>query len=139
MSRILSVYMSFLVLSACSSPPKEEISLTDDPLRDNANALAKKFITTDGHLADGLIDTFNEEFPSRYSNVQKVADYIDRVVQLTGIEHVGPGPGHDRVGDSLPAGLKDVSAYPNLVFELIKRRYTEENIEKVCYKNVSMV
>ena len=38
------------------------------------------------------------------------------------------------VGDSLPTGLKDVSQYPNLIYELLKRGYTEQDIEKICYK-----
>ncbi|NBP69991.1 MAG: membrane dipeptidase, partial [Cytophagia bacterium] len=43
------------------------------------------------------------------------------------------------VGDSLPVGLKDVSQYPNLIFVLLKRGYTPEEIEKICYKNVFRV
>ena len=42
----------------------------------------------------------------------------------------------DGVGDSLPTGLKDVSMYPNLIYELLKRDYSEEDIEKICFKNV---
>ncbi|MTI19594.1 membrane dipeptidase, partial [Fulvivirga sp. RKSG066] len=74
-----------------------------------------------------------------YSNIEKVADHIDRVVELAGIDHVGLGSDYDGVGDSLPEGLKDVSQYPNLIYELLKRGYTEEDIEKICYKNVFRV
>lgn len=74
-----------------------------------------------------------------YSNVEKVADHIDRVVELAGIDHVGIGSDFDGVGDSLPEGLKDVSSYPNLIAELLRRGYSEEDIEKVCYKNVFRV
>ena len=74
-----------------------------------------------------------------YSDVQKVADHIDHVVELAGIDHVGFGSDFDGVGDSLPEGLKDVSEYPNLIFELMKRGYSEEDIEKICYKNVFRV
>ncbi len=89
--------------------------------------------------ARSIIDDFNREFPNRYSNVQKVADHIDRVVELAGIDHVGLGSDYDGVGDSLPEGLKDVSEYPNLIYELLKRGYSEEDIEKICYKNVFRV
>ena len=68
-----------------------------------------------------------------------VADHIDHVVALAGIDHVGFGSDYDGVGDSLPTGLKDVSQYPNLIYELLKRGYTEEDIEKICYKNVFRV
>ena len=43
------------------------------------------------------------------------------------------------MGDSLPTGLKDVSQYPNLIFTLLKRGYSEEDIAKICYKNVFRV
>lgn len=74
-----------------------------------------------------------------YSNVERVADHIDHVVKLAGIDHVGIGSDFDGVGDSLPEGLKDVSDYPNLIAELLRRGYSEEDIEKICYKNVFRV
>ncbi len=74
-----------------------------------------------------------------FSSVDKVADHIDRVVELAGIDHVALGSDYDGVGDSLPEGLKDVSSYPNLIYTLLKRGYTEEDIEKICYKNVFRV
>ena len=74
-----------------------------------------------------------------YEDVQKVADHIDHVVNLVGINHVGFGSDYDGVGDSLPKGLKDVSTYPNLLKELLKRGYTPEDIEKICYKNIFRV
>lgn len=74
-----------------------------------------------------------------YSNVEKVADHIDHVVKVAGIDHVGIGSDFDGVGDSLPEGLKDVSSYPNLIAELLRRGYSEEDIEKICYRNVFRV
>jgi len=65
-----------------------------------------------------------------------VANHIDHVVNLVGVDHVGFGSDYDGVGDSLPTGLKDVSTYPNLIEELLKRGYSEEDIAKMCYKNV---
>ena len=66
----------------------------------------------------------------------KVADHIDLVVRIAGIEHVGLGSDFDGVGDSLPDGLKDVSQFPNLIAELLRRGYTKKDIERICYKNV---
>ena len=67
------------------------------------------------------------------------ADHIDNVVKVAGIDHVGLGSDYDGVGDSLPTGLKDVSQYPNLIKVLLERGYSEEDIAKVCYKNVFRV
>lgn len=77
----------------------------------------------------------NNPFPS----VQKVADHFDHIVAMVGIDHLGFGSDFDGVGDTLPTGLKDVSMYPNLIAELLKRGYSKEDIEKVCYKNLFRV
>ena len=75
-----------------------------------------------------------------WSNVEKVADHIDHVVDLTGsTKHVGIGSDYDGVGDSLPTGLKDVSKFPNLIYELLKRGYTDEDIENICSGNILRV
>ena len=77
----------------------------------------------------------NNPFPT----VPRVADHIDHVVELVGIDYVGLGSDFDGVGDSLPTGLKDVSMYPNLIAELLKRGYSKADIEKICYKNIFRV
>jgi membrane dipeptidase len=87
-------------------------------------------------LAKPLIDQFQKENPSLFADVETVANHIDHVVSVAGIDHVGLGSDYDGVGDSLPTGLKDVSQYPNLIYVLLTRGYTEEDIEKICYKNV---
>ena len=74
-----------------------------------------------------------------YADVSEVADHFDHVVKLAGINHVGFGSDFDGVGDSLPYGLKDVSYYPNLIYHLLKRGYSEEDIRKICYSNVFRV
>lgn len=74
-----------------------------------------------------------------FSDVQRVADHIDHIVKLAGIDHVGIGSDYDGVGDSLPTGLKDVSSYPNLLAELLKRGYSDSDIEKICSGNVFRV
>nr|HMS70878.1 dipeptidase [Saprospiraceae bacterium] len=86
--------------------------------------------------AKKLMTEFEAKNGSLFSDVEKVADHIDLIVKLAGIDHVGLGSDFDGVGDSLPTGLKDVSQYPNLIYVLLKRGYTDEQIEKICYKNV---
>ena len=71
-----------------------------------------------------------------YADITEVIDHIDHVVKLAGIDHVGIGSDYDGVGDSLPYGLKDVSSYPNLIYHLLKRGYSDEDIAKICYKNI---
>lgn len=75
----------------------------------------------------------------QFSNVEKVADHIDHVVDLVGVDHVGFGSDYDGVGPTLPEGLKDPSDYPNLIAELLERGYSEEDIQKICSGNIFRV
>lgn len=70
--------------------------------------------------------------------VSDVADHIDRAVQLAGIDHVGLGSDFDGVF-ALPAGLQDVSEFPNLVYELLRRGYTDADLRKLLGENALRV
>jgi membrane dipeptidase len=89
--------------------------------------------------AKAFAESYREAYPFPYATVADVADHIDLVVELAGIDHVGFGSDFEGVGDSLPEGLKDVSMYPNLVAELLARGYTEPDIEKIGWLNLSRV
>ena len=84
-------------------------------------------------------EKYSREHPIQYADVSDVVDHIDHVVGLIGIDHVGLGSDFDGVGDSLPYGLKDVSGYPNLIYQLLKRGYSEADIEKICSGNLLRV
>lgn len=104
------------------------------------NQLAEQKLTDEDSLAKPIIDAFRQTHKlALYSDLEKVADHIDNVKALAGIDHIGFGSDFDGVGDSLPIGLKDVSAYPNLIYTLLKRGYSEEDIEKICWKNTARV
>ena len=70
------------------------------------------------------------------AKITEVVDHIDHVVQLVGIDHVGLGSDFDGLGPTLPIGLNDVSQYPNLIYELLRRKYSEEDIKKICAENI---
>jgi membrane dipeptidase len=74
-----------------------------------------------------------------FADVSDVVNHIDHVVKLVGVDHVGFGSDFDGVGDSLPTGLKDVSYYPNIIFHLLKRGYSESDIKKICGENLLRV
>ena len=80
---------------------------------------------------------FRENVP--YADLQDVVDHIDHVVRLVGVEHVGLGSDFDGVGDSLPTGLKDVSAYPNLVAALLQKGYSEDDVRLILGENALRV
>lgn len=85
------------------------------------------------------VTEFNETHTGPYAKVEQVADHIQHVVDLAGIDHVGLGSDFDGVGDSLPVGLKDVSMYPNLLEVLLRRGFSDADIEKLCGKNLLRV
>ena len=89
--------------------------------------------------AQQYFEKYTREHPIEKADVGDVADHIDYVVQLIGINHVGIGSDFDGVGDSLPDGLKDVSDYQNLIHELLNRGYSDQDIEKVCSGNLLRV
>ncbi|MFO0907278.1 MAG: dipeptidase [Isosphaeraceae bacterium] len=64
-----------------------------------------------------------------------VVDHIDHIVKVAGIDHVGIGSDFDGI-TAWPAGLDDVSAYPRLTEELLRRGYSEANIHKILGGNV---
>jgi membrane dipeptidase len=102
------------------------------------NWLADNGLSRSDSAAQAYIQKYTSE-NNPFPNVSKVADHIDHVKALVGVDHIGLGSDFDGVGDSLPTGLKDVSMYPNLIAELLKRGYSKEDIEKICYKNIFRV
>jgi membrane dipeptidase len=67
--------------------------------------------------------------------VEDVADHIDHIGKVAGIDHVGIGSDFDGITSS-PVGLADVSDYPRLTDELLRRGYSESDIHKVLGRNV---
>ena len=113
--------------------PGFERNVSDDMLRE----LAKN---------EGVIQIcFGSEFiaekkkyPNLVVTVKDVADHIDRVKELVGIDHVGIGSDYDG-WRNFPVGLEDTSTYPNLIKELLNRNYTKEEIEKIFGGNLLRV
>jgi membrane dipeptidase len=69
------------------------------------------------------------------ATITDVADHVDHVRDVAGIEHVGIGGDYDG-SVSFPAGLEDVSGYPRLFEELRGRGYSEEDLGRIGSGNV---
>ena len=69
---------------------------------------------------------------------ERIADHIDHAVRVGGIDHVGLGSDFDGV-DSIPHGMEDASKLPNLVRELARRGYNEEDLKKILGGNLLRV
>ena len=66
---------------------------------------------------------------------RQLVNHIDHIVKIAGIDHVGLGSDFNGVGPTQPSDVRDVSGYPVIVFELLKRGYTEEDIRKILSGN----
>ena len=96
----------------------------------------KNFTEEKGKAFEAL---YRARFPYPYAHVSDVADHVQRAVKIAGIDHVGFGSDFDGVGDSLPEGLKDVSGFPNLIEELLRRGMSEADLAKIMGGNVLRV
>ncbi len=73
-----------------------------------------------------------------HATLDDAANCIDHVVKVAGIDHVGIGSDFDGIPD-VPAGLEEVSKMPNLTAALLKRGYTEADIQKIMGGNLMRV
>ena len=70
--------------------------------------------------------------------VKDVADHVEHLVRLAGIDHVGIGGDLDGI-ETTPDGLEGVEAYPNLIAELLRRGMSEKDAAKLTGGNILRV
>ncbi|MGB3861852.1 MAG: dipeptidase [Candidatus Aminicenantaceae bacterium] len=78
-----------------------------------------------------------EKYPGERTTLQELVDHIDHVVELIGVDHVGIGTDFD--GGGGVEGCNDVTEMPNITEELLKRGYSEEDIQKIWGGNIMRV
>lgn len=100
--------------------------------------LKQEFPNDDKKQADG-ISAWRQSHPEPHTaKLKDVADHIDYIRQLAGIDHVGIGSDFDGFSGGI-AGLDDVSCYPALLAELLRRGYSTSDIKKVAGLNLLRV
>jgi membrane dipeptidase len=92
----------------------------------------------DPQAAQRAYDAWRRANPVPRGTTATLADHIDHVRRVAGIDHVGLGSDYDGV-TSLPAGMEDVSRFPNLTAELLRRGYSEDDVRKVLGGNIIRV
>jgi len=73
-----------------------------------------------------------------HATVQQVADHIEHIRQVAGVDCVGIGSDFDGI-DEVPVGLEDVSKFPDLIAELLRRGWSEPDVKKVAGQNTLRV
>ena len=84
------------------------------------------------------MDAWHAANPTPRASMLQVADHIDHIRKVAGIDHIGLGGDFDGI-TSVVVGLEDVSTYPLLVAELFRRGYTDEDVKKVANRNILRV
>ncbi|MFF0445496.1 dipeptidase [Streptomyces sp. NPDC004609] len=81
---------------------------------------------------------FEEVDPRPIATPATVADHLDHMREVAGVDHIGIGGDYDGTAFT-PAGLDDVGGYPNLVAELLRRGWSEPDLAKLTWRNAVRV
>jgi membrane dipeptidase len=100
---------------------------------DSATALRARYPGNDD-AARAAMRQWNAAHPAPRATIAEVADHVEHVRRVAGVDHVGLGGDFDGTSD-LPQGLEDVSGYPALLVELARRGWTEAELRKVAGEN----
>jgi membrane dipeptidase len=99
--------------------------------------LRSEFPNNEAYVNVGL-ERWRAQNPEPKATLAQVADHIDHIRKVAGIDHIGLGGDFDGIS-SVVVGLEDVSTYPALTAELLKRGYKDDDIKKILGLNVLRV
>jgi membrane dipeptidase len=96
-----------------------------------------QFPNNDAYVATAL-ERWRAENPEPRATLSQVADHIDHVRKVAGIDHIGLGGDFDGI-TTVVEGLEDVSKYPALTAELVRRGYSDQDLKKILGQNILRV
>jgi membrane dipeptidase len=88
--------------------------------------------------AKAALAVWEQQHPRPAVTLAQVADHIDHIKQVAGVDHVGLGSDFDGIEDA-PVGLDGVDKYPALLEELMRRGWTNGDIAKLAGENLLRV
>jgi membrane dipeptidase len=88
--------------------------------------------------AKEVLRKFEEANPQPVATSATVADHLDHMREVAGIDHIGVGGDYDGT-IFLPQDLDDVSGYPNLIAELLRRGWSHADLGKLTWHNAVRV
>jgi membrane dipeptidase len=94
-----------------------------------------KATVTDTVERQRLLDEWKSAHPQPRATLKQVADHIEHVRDIAGIDHVGIGSDFDGI-DAVPEGLEDSSKFPQLFAELIRRGWGDGDLKKLAGENL---
>jgi membrane dipeptidase len=84
------------------------------------------------------LEQWDHDHPRPLVTVAQVADHVEHIRQVAGVDHVGLGSDFDGISDT-PRGLEGVNRYPALLAELMRRGWSDSDIAKLAGANVLRV
>lgn len=84
------------------------------------------------------LQSWVQQHPEPLPTLAEVVDHIDHIRRIAGIDHIGLGSDFDGLVTG-PVGMEDVSKYPHLIAELLRRGYSDEDARKVAGLNLLRV
>jgi membrane dipeptidase len=118
------------------APPNPQRDTAIAALRANMKSFSE-MTKEEQSAARKAFQEINKKYPTPSATVGHVVDHIDHIVKVAGIDHVGIGCDFDGGGGI--EGVFDASEVMNITIELVKRGYTEEQIEKIWAGNLIRV
>jgi membrane dipeptidase len=107
-------------------------------VRLNAPPFSGLYIGEPAKAAQAM-DAWLKAHPAPVVTLGEVADHIEHIAKVAGVDHVGIGSDFDGVDDELPKGLEGVETYPALLAELMRRGWSDADIAKLAGGNVLRV
>jgi membrane dipeptidase len=88
--------------------------------------------------AKQAVEAWKAVNPEPAATISQLADHIDHIRRIAGIDHIGIGGDYDGMATG-PEGMEDVSGYPHLFTELARRGYSQADLEKIASRNMMRV
>ncbi len=89
--------------------------------------------------AAAALKQWQADNPKPPATLAQVADHIEHIAKVAGVDHVGLGSDFDGLSNQLPAGLQDVTTYPALLAEMMRRGWSNADVAKLAGGNVLRV
>jgi membrane dipeptidase len=108
----------------------------DEKIEKEKKRLEQQFPDNPEELAKRIKD-LEETFKPKRADITSLIDHIDHLVKVAGIDHVGVGS--DFGGTNTPIGLESTAGFPRITYHLLKRGYTEDQIDRIMGGNLLRV
>jgi membrane dipeptidase len=138
MSDVLNVAQAPVIVMVTFVPGFVSTRIRDAEAAQDSAIKALRAGVTDSAERDRIGSEYRKAHPLPRATIADVADHIDHARQVAGVDHIGIGSDFDGI-DEGPLGLEDVSKFPNLFAELVRRGWSDDDLRKLAGQNLLRV